>query len=236
MYFSEKLLVAFGLMTSSSSRTVGNDTIIPVVPLHALLASAPDVTLRGVHFEDGNVSPFELFALATLVADSVPKCLFEIGTFNGNTTLQMAENSPHESMLFTLDLPVSKRSTAAPVDPEDVKYIESEVRRNRRYAGTQVAAKVIEFCGDSVNFDFGNALGSRRIDFAFIDGSHSYEYVKSDTEKVFRHLASKATVLWHDYQPFWNGVCLFLNEFHECYPLCHIEGTSLVYLRLGERC
>jgi len=235
MYFSEKLRGAFRLMTGKNSRTVGNDTVIPVVPLPDLLAGAPNVTLRGVHFDDGNVSPFELFALATLVADSAPKCVFEIGTFNGNTTLQMAENSPHDSTVLTLDLPVSNTSTAAPVDSEDVKYIESQMRRNRRYAGTQVAVKITELFGDSADFDFGNALGSRRIDFAFIDGSHSYEYVKSDTEKIFRHLALNATVLWHDYQPFWYGVCRFLTEFREYYPVCHIEGTSLVYLRLVEQ-
>jgi predicted O-methyltransferase YrrM len=178
MHFSEKLRGAFRLMTSKNSRTLGNDTVIPVVPLPALLTGAPDVTLRSVHFEYGNVSPFELFVLATLVADSAPKCLFEIGTFNGNITLQMAENSPHESTVLTLDLPVFNRSTGVPVDPEDIKYIQSQVRRNHRYAGRQVAPKVIEFFGDSANFDFGNTLVSRRIDFAFIDGSHSYKYVK----------------------------------------------------------
>ena len=85
--------------------------------------------------------------------------------------------------------------------------------------------------GDSAAFDYLAALGEKRVDFAFIDGSHSYEYVKSDTVRVFELLAPGATVLWHDYQPFWTGVCQFLNELGEELPAQRIGGTTFAYYR-----
>ena len=39
-----------------------------------------------------------------------------------------------------------------------------------------------------------------KFDLIFIDGDHHYEYVKSDTQKVFEHLLhDQSIVVWHDY-------------------------------------
>ena len=49
-----------------------------------------------------------------------------------------------------------------------------------------------------MTYDFG-AL-NKRFDLIFIDGNHKYNFVKNDTQKVFKHLTHKdSIVVWHDY-------------------------------------
>ena len=45
--------------------------------------------------------------------------------------------------------------------------------------------KIVQHLGDSASYDFGKFSSEGQIEFCFIDGGHSYEIVKNDTEKVF---------------------------------------------------
>jgi hypothetical protein len=57
---------------------------------------------------------------------------------------------------------------------------------------------VVQLRGDSRSFNY-EAL-NQKFDLVFIDGDHHYDVVKSDTEKVFRHLVhEESVVVWHDY-------------------------------------
>ncbi|MBD3183553.1 class I SAM-dependent methyltransferase, partial [Candidatus Poribacteria bacterium] len=84
--------------------------------------------------------------------------------------------------------------------------------------------------GDSADFDFSPYFGT--MDFVLVDGSHSYEYVLSDTDNALKLLKNgKGIILWHDYG-HWDGVTKALNELYESSEvfrsLKHIDGTSLV--------
>ena len=58
-------------------------------------------------------------------------------------------------------------------------------------------SKIKQHHGNSLQFDFKKL--DCKFDLIFIDGNHSFEYVKSDTIKVFKHLVhSKSIVVWHD--------------------------------------
>src|SRR5690348_3442012 len=52
-----------------------------------------------------NISFEELFILVELLQISHPRACFEIGTFDGRTTLNMAANTPEDAIIYTLDLP-----------------------------------------------------------------------------------------------------------------------------------
>ena len=74
---------------------------------------------------------------------------------------------------------------------------------NERYADlhgyfSKSKANIIHLEGNSMHFDF-QSLG-KKFDVIFIDGNHHYEFVKNDTEKVFKHLVhEKSIIVWHDY-------------------------------------
>jgi predicted O-methyltransferase YrrM len=206
--------------------------ILPVVPLQELIKNTRNLQLQSMTFIDGNVSPLEILAIAAITAEQQPKCVLEIGTFNGNSTLQMALNSPSDAKILTLDLPLDAAEIPTKtLDENDGRYIVSTNRRKRQFVGHPLAGKIRELFGDSATFDFRAALEGQTVDLAFIDGSHSYEYVKSDAERILQLMSSGGVILWHDYQACWDGVCRYLNELSRSLPVQRIEGTCLAYYR-----
>ena len=182
----------------------------------------------------GNVSSFELMVLATAIASYRPHTLIEIGTFDGNTTLQMALNSPDDATVHTIDLPPGVSDTHVPTETVDERYITDERKLQRKYQGTNVAHKVRQHFGDSVLYDFSLFTGKGPIDFAFIDGGHSYECVKSDTEKTLQALAPRGVIFWHDFNYKTHpGVFCYLCDLSKKLRLVHIADTNLVALMPG---
>lgn len=208
---------------------VSDRSPLPEVSLHDLAPPETVVRLADFQGREGNVTQYELLVIGTLVSHRRPRVLLEIGTFDGNTTLQLAHNSPEDARIYTLDLPTGENA-AARLDPKDNTYITDTHKLQRKYAGTAVGHKVIQCLGDSATFDFHSTLEHGRPELVFIDGSHSYDYVRNDTGKVFEILAPGGIVLWHDYVPAWPGVMTYLDELGSTLPLKRIKGTALVCL------
>ncbi len=197
-------------------------------PLDEIADGKDAITLQDFGVREGNVTSFELMAIALLIANHKPKRLLEVGTFDGNTTLQMALNTPPDAMFHTIDLPEGEASTHLPILDEDMKYVQDQNKLTRKYEGSTVEHKVIQHFGDSTVYDFANFTKTGLIDFCFIDGGHSYECVKSDTENVLRILAPTGIILWHDFTPNCPGVYQYLSELSTTRSLVHIAGTHLV--------
>ncbi len=202
---------------------------LPAVALGQLVPRDAVVELADFQGREGNVTLYELLVISALVSHRQPRVLLEIGTFDGNTTLQMAHNSPANARVYTLDLPPDRDASAA-LDPHDQPYIADQQKLHRKYASSPVAHKVTQCLGDSATFDFHSILEHGPPELVFIDGSHSYDYVRNDTKKVLEILAPAGVVLWHDYVPGWPGVMEYLDELGAKLPLQRIEGTALVYL------
>lgn len=196
------------------------------LPISTLLHSNTDLKLSNFNGRNGNVSYLELLVISSLIAQEKPMNLLEIGTFDGNTTLQMALNSPENATVHTLDLAEPK--AALPLVEGDMLYIHDQQKKFRKFLDTSVQEKVIQHLGDSGVYDFSNFTQKGNIDFCFIDGSHSYESVKNDTEKTLEILSDNGWILWHDFTLAWPGVFQFLHEQAKTLPLFHIEGTTLV--------
>lgn len=203
------------------------------VSVEEFLSSEDLVKLQNFSLREGNVSYLELLVIGSVVAKYKPKNLLEIGTFDGCTTLQLALNSCEDATVHTLDL-----EKIAPDDPgmliEDLKYIFDEKKKRKKYERLACREKIIEHIGDSREVDFSRFCKKQKVDFCFIDGGHSYECVKNDTEKLFDVLSEDACVLWHDYSPNCSGVFQYLNELSKTKRLLHIEGTSLVFFKAGD--
>lgn len=205
---------------------------LPVVSIADVAGTRPGRVLP-VQFTDGNVSEVEIEYLSRIAQFYLPDKVFEIGTFNGRTAMHLAENTPRSSRIFTLDLPKSAMAnTLLRIKSGERKFIDKD-RPGELFRDTPYAAKITQLLGDSAQFDYSELAGT--IDLVFIDGSHSYEYVRNDTEVAFKLLRNgKGIILWHDYG--WKEVIQALNEYRRLdarfKDLVHIEGTSLAFLKV----
>jgi hypothetical protein len=66
----------------------------------------------------------------------------------------------------------------------------------------------------------------------FVDGSHTYDYLLSDTRAAMTMVRPGGVIVWHDYG-VWDGVTTGLEELEarERYGLRNVRGTSLVVWR-----
>ena len=199
------------------------------------LAAVPKIRLLAVHGVDGNTSLLELALLASLVKIAGARAVFEFGTFDGRTAVNLAANCALGGTVFTLDLPSEQANvTRLPLDDRDKVYIDKPAP-GARYKGTPFETSIVQLHGDSAAFDFSRFHNA--TDFVFIDASHKYEYVLNDTRIALRLLRDgRGTIAWHDYTQWWDGVVRALEELHATEPklagMRHIEGTDLVYTRV----
>jgi hypothetical protein len=67
-------------------------------------------------------------------------------------------------------------------------------------------------------------------DFFYIDGSHTYEYVKNDTQRAMS-ISEAKTIVWHDCDASHPGVTKWLREMVDRgHPVSRIAGTNLAVL------
>ena len=121
------------------------------------------------------------------------KQVFEIGTLYGYTAFLLALNTSESARIFTLDIPADA-GLALNATISDVATRIANYKANQLiFQGSPVEGKITVLKGDSANFDFSRWYG--QIDVFFIDGSHSYEYVKSDTEHALKCCHSGSVIL-----------------------------------------
>jgi predicted O-methyltransferase YrrM len=197
-------------------------------------ASSHEITLANLQGENW------LKPVASYTADIVSLCLicralqprvvFEIGTLHGYTALHFALNSPSDAVIYTLDLPQDRR-----VDPVlhttvmDESHIRAGTHAQRRvFEGTEARERIRPLYGDSAQFDF--APYHQAVDFFFIDGAHSYEYVASDTRNAFDCVRSGGVVAWHDFgRAGVNGVTRLVGEVARVREVHAVPGGRLAF-------
>jgi len=184
--------------------------------------------------DTSSLFPRELLFLAALIRHLEPHTLFEFGTSLGRTTLNLALNSPADARIYTLDLPLDFAILSTRHELlRNEKHIALSDRSFVAFDGTPEASRIKRIFRDSAKFKTDDLR--RGVDFVFIDGSHSFEYVKNDSEKAFEMLASNGTIVWHDftngYQ--WPGVKRYLLSLADDYDLRRVWATNLVVFRQG---
>lgn len=170
-------------------------------------------------------------ALASQVRDGAD--IFEIGTFDGRTTLNLALASPPQCIVHTLDLPQGVQA-AMELEGRELHMVDKSGSGARidawRDAGITDVSKIRQWLGDSARFDFSAFDGSCGL--VFVDGSHAYEYVHSDVRAAARMLEPGGVLLCHDYG-IWPGVTTALEELSggALAGIRCIDATSLAYWR-----
>jgi len=209
--------------------------IIPEIKLRDLISGETLFRIREPLAGPGKPSAFEIMVINQLIRQHSPAKLFEIGTFDGRTTLNMACNAPREAKVYTMDLPTeSQRANYWAQFPNhaDRKWESWDETLGAKYRGTDCEAKIVQLYGDSASFDFSPFIND--IDFVFVDGAHDYEYVISDSRIALKLLRNgRGIILWHNYDmaEFPGAV----RAMDECYSkiegfegLRHIEATTMI--------
>jgi len=211
-------------------------TRLPQAPWWQLLDGHP-IELAETVKSDGNVRLSELALLGLAARDvALGSEIIEIGTFDGRTALNLAINAPRGVSIATLDLPAHQRPALA-IEQSERQYVDKPEPgarlRDCDDVWREAASRVVQLRGDSATFDWSAHLG--RAGLVFVDGSHAYDYAKTDSETAMRLVAPGGIVLWHDYG-VWPGVARALEELEGArhLGLINIRGTSLVFWQAGQ--
>lgn len=173
---------------------------------------------------------FELNCILMAQAEVKAKRVLEIGTFNGNTTVNIAVNLPDDGQVVTCDLPVEGPADLAIAVAAGEKNVTDRRTVGQQYLEHPARSRVKQVFGDTAKLDFSTLGGP--FDLAFIDGCHAYDYVKSDTEKVLKVMRQGGLVLWHDYAEM-DSVSRAVDEFRSRFDdLVAIAGTRIAVGRV----
>ena len=220
-------------------KTLNNNWGIPQKNVFEVLGGGGDTAINLANLKFGETW---FLSKSSYVADIIslclickiinPKIVFEIGTLNGYTALHFALNTANDAKIFTLDLPKNFESSmelkTTIVDDYHVKA--SLGSRYYCFEDNDIANKKITcLFGDSATFDFSPYYG--KVDFFFIDGAHSYEYVKSDTMNALECVKKGSVIAWHDFgRAGVNGVSKWVSELAKSHQIFVIPGGSLAYM------
>jgi hypothetical protein len=171
-----------------------------------------------------------------------PNTVLEIGTFQGFTTRLLATNSS-ASKIYSLDLPPLKNNFIdSPVLDKVLingDYNDDYLRDMQNLSGeiylndleNKFSNKIQLIKHDSTKLNFEKSI--KECEFAFIDGGHSYDIVKSDTENV-KKIMSKGVIIWHDYASgIHSDVIKYLNEYALNNKIFHISGSLCAFQIIG---
>ena len=224
--FMEACKCAF---TAAHRPNTGAAIGIPDISIDEILGDRkPVIRLAVTRYEDGMMPIDQAMVVLSILVAEAPSQVLEIGTFMGYTTRQMAENL-EAATINTVDLPEDFSAEHDPEQniPKDDFHLIARRIVGREYKGRPCASRVKQHLADTAKWDFREA---GQPTFFFIDGSHTYEYCKSDSEKCFALCGGRGVFLWHDCEPKHPGVIRLITEWRQMgRDVRRIAGTPIAY-------
>jgi hypothetical protein len=219
----------------AAARTVGKHILddVPEVSLDEILGDRqPVIRLAVMQYEDGMLPNDQAMALLSILVAEHPATVLEIGTYMGSTTRQMAENL-ETGLIHTVDLPenfLTGNDTKQGLPKDDFHLIKRRIV-GAKFKGHACANRIVQHFADTATWNFQEA---GHPTFFFIDGSHTFEYCKNDSEKCFDLCGGRGVFLWHDCDAAHPGVVRFVLEWRRMgRDIKRISGTPLAYLKTG---
>jgi Methyltransferase domain len=146
--------------------------------------------------------------------------IVEFGTFTGRTAYNLALNTFDK--IYTVDI---GRNVDAGSNVAGLRY--PDYRPGELFLDDPEMKDRIELIvGDSRTLDLSRLEGS--IGMVIVDGGHSYEIAKSDTQKALRLIRPGGIIVWDDYGDYWPGVKSAVNELIGAEKLLKFEKECLV--------
>jgi predicted O-methyltransferase YrrM len=159
------------------------------------------VPMGDVCFRVWNMDPLEHYCLAAIAAVREPQNIFEIGTFDGSSTLLLARTVP-TATIYTLDLPDEA------IERKLVK--KAQLRASESFPSEPGGERITQLYGDSRVFDFSPYYD--KMDLVIVDGGHLADCVIPDTENALKMVAPGGMVVWDDYVPRFPDVVAAVDD------------------------
>ncbi|MES2924210.1 MAG: class I SAM-dependent methyltransferase [Verrucomicrobiota bacterium] len=198
---------------------------IPTIDVLDICPGTQRWTLQSFPSAGASVSPMECAALAALSRLIGASRVFEFGTYKGVSTTQLALNVGDGGMVFTLDLPEDHPAYSLPIPKPEERAIAAEGGKGILIP-RDLVDRVTFLSSDSATFD--ESPYHATIDLVFVDGAHSFEYVKSDSEKGWKMLRPGGILAWHDCTPSHADVVRYIKESH--LGAQRVSGTALAFI------
>lgn len=183
----------------------------------------PELEWVPVPWRIGWIDPPEAHCLYWM-AQGNDGAILEIGCREGSTTFCLASFFP-ERQIYGLDY-----SAGTTMLPEQQNEQSGEIGKHADFM-----PNVRIYDTNSRTLDY--SIFPERVSTIFIDGDHSYEGVKRDTELALAYLQAQNhpfSIVWHDYgdkAPSWVGVNRYLNTLGQSLPIRHVRGTQMAIMR-----
>jgi len=167
---------------------------------------------------------YELALMSAIATVTAAKRVLEIGTYEGNTALNLAANTPADALIVTVDLPLNWDGELAIKVPQTCVNVFERTNVGRQFHGSQFEAKIRQVLADSKTLNWGELPGP--FDMVFVDGCHYFDYVKSDTDNSLRVLRPGGIIVWHDYGAY-QDVSRVVDETAKTISLKSLRGNGL---------
>ncbi len=168
------------------------------------------IMLNKLPLGDWSTSLIDQIVLTKLARLLSPKTILEVGSFRGYTARLLAENTPPETIIHTVD-----------INPN----------HGEAYRNTPLETRIKRHVG-SLHSSALDLLKNEKFDLIFLDADHRKEAVEADTQVLLPMLAENGLLLWHDYADWgwisgYNGVPEVLAQFSQTIPIFGIPNTAL---------
>ncbi len=162
-----------------------------------------------------------------------PKVGAEIGVMGGHMTLKVLDLIPSIKTYYAIDpwqwYPTYKDSLA---ECSDTEHFNNQEKMDEKF---KLFKKRIEKYRNKVKIlrmfsnEAAGHIKDRSLDFVFIDGNHSYEYVKEDIQLYLPKVKKNGLIGGHDYDyPGIEGVKKAVDEFFN--PIVEDNNTWWHYV------
>jgi Methyltransferase domain len=207
---------------------------IPQTPL-SRYGGLPEIIQLDLRYVDvdGSTPYRDLIAILSLAKNQNPRAALEFGTYFGSTTANLAMNLP-DARIHTIDLPEDASAASALIEGQPVNDLHLIKGRQlgKSFRDTPFEQQIVQHQGDTATYDY--SVIQDPVTFFLIDGSHTYEYAKSDTLRSFALARGECTFAWHDCDQYTPGVLQWLLEMIGAgLPVFRIENTSLACMKIS---
>lgn len=189
------LLEDYPIKDSKVKVTKPKEYNVRFLDLGVFLSSAhTGINIEDMTFLAGGSGVLDYAFLKALMLNLGFRTYLEVGTWMGESIAAVSEVA---DKCYSVSMPDDNK--------EIVGYFKNILNKSNfsRYFSRE-RENIVHFYGDSKTFDYKRIKD--KVDLVFIDGDHSYEGVKKDTDNIFKFIDKESSiVVWHDFKDIRNN-------------------------------